>query len=1064
MAEGTAAHFANRAPLTGTGSRNHFRLERWKIGTLLTACFAAIVLLMIVGDVIAVLQLHRVETRASRFYQADQKSLAILHVYLDVVTFRDTLTGLAHDQNPDEFASRATALRDNFLRDVTHAQGTLSATLDVSQDPTILIRLGTVRAAMPSQVDALLELVKTGDWQAVSFRLAGQVQPLIALSSSLVADVEQEVAQERARALESVQRTRRQLYLVLPITALMILLMATMLGWYATRRISRPLAQLDARAQALARGEFGYEVELRGNDELADLARAFNYADQQLHKLYDDIKRSEAYLAESKDRLEEAQRIAHVGYWERDLVTDCITWSDETYRIFGLRPQEDPIDLAALRQKIHPEDWKFVSRALDAALGEGARYNIDYRVLRPTGELRIVHSTGDVKRDASGRPYQMFGTVQDITDRKRAEETLELMSRDLQESKTRLEEAQRVAHVGHWIWDLGNDGLMWSDETYRIFGLRPQERPMNLEAFQEMIHPEDREFLFRATQEARGGGPPDIEYRIVRPSGEVRIVHSQGAVTKDVPGQPRQMFGAVQDITDRKRAEEALQQTQFYLVEGQRLAHMGSWAFNPSGFFEYWSQELFKIYGLDPQKGAPTLEQYLATVHPQDRDFMANTIKRMHAERGGCDVKKRIVRPDGEERYIRCVGIPVVEGEALKGFLGTAIDITEQELLTQELERQQAHLTEAQKLTHTGSWAYRITDRNALHASVVHISEEVYRIYGFDPAEGAPIWEEYLERIHPEDRLKWKGITERAIVEKADYDQEYRILLPNGKVRWIHTVGHPVLSNTGDLEQFVGSSTDITELKSAEQEREKLRQLEADLAHIDRVSTLGEMAASLAHEIKQPIAAAITSANSCIEWLAHEPPNLDRARAAAARIDKYGNRAAEIIDRIRSFYKKSPPQRELVEVNGIIEEMFTLLKGEATRFSIAMRTDLSAELPKIMVDRVQLQQVFMNLMLNGIEAMADSGGELTVKSQLQDGQLQFSVSDTGVGLPTEKMDQIFSAFFTTKPQGSGMGLAISRSIVESHGGRLWASANKGGGATFHFTLPIQVTESSPLVA
>jgi signal transduction histidine kinase len=224
------------------------------------------------------------------------------------------------------------------------------------------------------------------------------------------------------------------------------------------------------------------------------------------------------------------------------------------------------------------------------------------------------------------------------------------------------------------------------------------------------------------------------------------------------------------------------------------------------------------------------------------------------------------------------------------------------------------------------------------------------------------------------------------------------------------------------------------------------------------------MAASLAHEIKQPISAAITSANSCVEWLSHEPPNLDRARAAAARIDKYGNRAAQIIDRVRSFYRKSPPQRELVDVNGIIEEMLTLLKGEATRASIAMRTDLAAELPEIMADRVQLQQVFMNLVLNAIEAMKDSGGDLTVKSQVQDDQLQFSVSDTGVGLPTEKVDQIFSAFFTTKPQGSGMGLAISRSIVESHGGQLWATSNEERGATFHFTLPFQITESSPLGA
>ena len=222
------------------------------------------------------------------------------------------------------------------------------------------------------------------------------------------------------------------------------------------------------------------------------------------------------------------------------------------------------------------------------------------------------------------------------------------------------------------------------------------------------------------------------------------------------------------------------------------------------------------------------------------------------------------------------------------------------------------------------------------------------------------------------------------------------------------------------------------------------------------------MAASLAHEIKQPIAAAVTSANSCIEWLAHEPPNLDRARAAATKIDKYGNRAADIIDRIRSLYKKSPTQRESVDVNGIIHEMLTLLKGEAAEYSINMRSDLAASLPNIRADRVQLQQVFMNLMLNAIEAMTDSGGELTVRSQRQDSQLLLSVSDSGVGLPTEKMDQIFSVFFTTKPQGSGMGLAISRSIVESHGGRLWAIANDRRGATFQFTLPAEVSESTPL--
>jgi PAS domain S-box-containing protein len=319
--------------------------------------------------------------------------------------------------------------------------------------------------------------------------------------------------------------------------------------------------------------------------------------------------------------------------------------------------------------------------------------------------------------------------------------------------------------------------------------------------------------------------------------------------------------------------------------------------------------------------------------------------------------------------------------------------------------------------------------------------------------------------ILPEDLVRHSEKWCISVATGEVFEDEVRFRrAADGDYRWFLVRGVPLLDQHGKIVKWYGTLTDIEDRKRAEQEREKLRELEADLAHINRVSTLGEMAASLAHEIKQPIAAAITSANSCIEWLAHEPPNLDRARAAAARIDRYGNRAAEIIDRIRAFYRKSPPQRVLVDVNGIIQEMLSLLKGEANRYSVAMRTELTTDLPKIMADRVQMQQVFMNLMLNAIEAMEHSGGELLVKSQPQEGQLEFSVSDTGVGLTTEKMDQIFSAFFTTKPQGSGMGLAISRSIAESHGGRLWATCNDGRGATFHFTLPIQVPESSPLIA
>ena len=291
------------------------------------------------------------------------------------------------------------------------------------------------------------------------------------------------------------------------------------------------------------------------------------------------------------------------------------------------------------------------------------------------------------------------------------------------------------------------------------------------------------------------------------------------------------------------------------------------------------------------------------------------------------------------------------------------------------------------------------------------------------------------------------------------YSHEFRIVLPGGIVKHIQGLGHPVFSASGDLIEVVGTHVDVTERKRAEEERERLRHLEADLAHMNRVTMLGELASSLAHELNQPIAAAITSANACLRWLAHNPPDLERARAAAMRIQNDGSRAAEIIQRLRAFYKTgAPPQRELVDLNEVAGEMLALLRNEATRHSISLRTELAPQLPRITADRVQLQQVLMNLMLNGIEAMTDRVGELTIRSQRteEDGLLLMSVADTGVGLPSEKPDRIFNAFYTTKPQGTGMGLAISRSIIEAHGGRLWATANAERGATFHFTLPARV--------
>jgi PAS domain S-box-containing protein len=405
---------------------------------------------------------------------------------------------------------------------------------------------------------------------------------------------------------------------------------------------------------------------------------------------------------------------------------------------------------------------------------------------------------------------------------------------------------------------------------------------------------------------------------------------------------------------------------------------------------------------------------------------------------------------DGEYRWFLVRSVPLRDehGKILRWY-GTLTDIEDRKRAEDALRRSEAYLADAQRLTHTGTWAYKAGE-------ALYLSDENFRIWGFDQRQGSLDPETLLQRIHPEDCGKVLEYSRKTLREKSDYAIEFRIVLPDGRVRHIHAVGHQVFDASGEPVEFVGTHVDVTERKRAEEERERLRQLEADLAHMNRVSMLGELAASLSHELKQPIAAALTNANTSLRWMKRDPPDVEKAREATLRIVNDGTRAADIIDRVRSLYKKgAPPDRELVDVNEVLREMLVLLRTEASRHSISMRTELAAKLAKATADRVQLQQVLLNLMLNGIEAMTDSGGELTVKSRLgEDGQLVISVSDTGVGLPAENTDRIFTAFFSTKPQGSGMGLTISGSIVEAHGGRLWATANPGRGATFHFTLPL----------
>src|SRR6266850_2305170 len=683
-----------------------------------------------------------------------------------------------------------------------------------------------------------------------------------------------------------------------------------------------------------------------------------------------------------------------------------------------------------------------------------------------------------------------------LVDRRFAAETLELQEEKLQRSEAYLAEAQRLTHTGSWAWRVaGRDVLHVSEEWYRIYGFDPEEGMPGWEERLRRVHPEDRakwqEAIDRAIGEKSGY---QVEFRILLPDGTVKYIHTVGHPVLNASGDLAEFVGSATDITDRKRAEVLLAREKRLL---EMIARGDSRALILEGACrlveELASGSLSSILLLDPSTNC--LRHGAAPSLPTNYSEAIDGLV-IGASVGSCGTAAYRAQPvivsdiatdplwtDFRDLALAhglraCWSTPILsstgrvlgtfatyyrdprsptprEHNVIERITHLASIAIERKQAEEKLRQSEAYLAEAQRMTRSGSWAWNV------RTGAVFWSQETFHIYECDPEKTIPCWSFILERVHPEDR---SGVEQRAKRESTRKDMlnsegDFRIVFPDGRIKHLHSIAHPVMNEADEIIEVVGTTMDITERKLAE---EALRQAQTDLAHVSRVTTMGELTASLAHEVNQPIAAAVTNANACIRWLARDTPDVEEARAAAVRSAKDGMRAAEIVSRIRLLFKKGSPERELVDVNEVIREMIVLLRGEATRYSISVRTELAPELSPILGDRVQLQQVLMNLMLNGIDAMKDVDGtrELTIKSRQEENEkVLVTVSDTGVGLPAQQGDQIFKAFFTTKSHGTGMGLSISRSIVESHGGGLWAANNSPRGASFHLTLTTKVETS-----
>jgi PAS domain S-box-containing protein len=756
-------------------------------------------------------------------------------------------------------------------------------------------------------------------------------------------------------------------------------------------------------------------------------------------------KNFETELRRSKEDLARAQQIAAIGSFSREIATGKTEWSEQFLRIWGLNATMESPTAESLAMMVHPADRKAFLQGRDAALSNQAGSALDFRITRPDGEERILHRDYGVVFDGAGKAVRMFGTVQDITERKRIEI-------ELRRHRENLAQSQRIAGVGSFERDLVTGKWEWSDELYRIHGVDRNDPRVDVAYLRSLVHPEDGErFDEVRALSAKGITVPPLDFRIIRPDGVERILHRECELVRDAHGNPLRLMATLQDITERRTVEIELRRSRENMARAQHLACIGSFERDlVTGSME-WSDEMYRVIGA-PIGARPSNEELLQMVHPDDRDRFQKARADQLAGKPTPPLEYRLIRPDGVERIVRRESAVTFDSEKrpLRLF-GTLQDVTERKRAELEIVQSRESMIRAQRIANMGSFDHDLI------AGRIEWSDQMYSITGLIKGEVAPAADTTLRLVHPEDREGFLAARLRADEKKSDVF-EFRVIRPDGEERVVRRESDAQFSADGRPIRIFGTLQDVTERRVAE---ERERDLERQLLHSQKLEALGTLAGGIAHDLNNTLVPIM--ALSKLTARRFEQGSLVRNNLET--IYEASERARDLVRRVLSFSRKEEPEQQEANLGDVVREALKLMRATVPT-SIQLEADI-ADVPTIRADASQIHQVITNLVSNAAGAVRDGMGVITVSLGLTSrkktpNEVCLSVSDTGCGMNEATVQRIFEPFFTTKAvgQGTGLGLSIVHGIMTSHGGRIEVTSKLGKGTRFDLYFPLPPPEQA----